>query len=31
MAKRVISGKLFNETWIQLDEEVASFEASLAT
>lgn len=30
MARRVISGALFNESWIELDEEVAKVEASLA-
>ncbi len=29
MARRVISGSLFNESWIELDEEVARVEASI--
>ena len=27
MAKRVISGPLFNESWVELDEEVKALEA----
>ena len=27
MAKRIISGELFNESWIELDEEVAKLES----
>ena len=29
MARRVVSGRLFNESWVELDDEVARFEASL--
>lgn len=29
MAKRVISGPLFPESWLELDGEIAAFEASL--
>jgi len=29
MAKRVISGELFEESWVQLDEEAAEFDMTL--
>ena len=29
MAKRVISGPLFNESWVELDNEIHDFESSV--
>jgi hypothetical protein len=29
MARRVVSGPLFNEAWVQLDDEIAAYERSL--
>jgi hypothetical protein len=30
MARRVISGKYFSQSWVELDSEIAAFEASIA-
>ncbi len=30
MARRVISGELFSESWVQLDSEIAQFEVQVA-